>query len=74
MQQHPMLNIAIRAARRAGEVIVRSMNRLHQLEVKRKERNDFVTEVDLRAESEIVAIIRNAYPDHGILAEESGMS
>ncbi len=74
MQQHPMLNIAIRAARRAGEVIVRSMNRLHQLEVKRKERNDFVTEVDLRAESEIVSIIRNAYPDHGILAEESGMS
>lgn len=74
MQQHPMLNIAIRAARRAGEVIVRSMNRIHQLEVRRKERNDFVTEVDLRAEAEIVAIIRNAYPDHAILAEESGLT
>jgi len=70
MQQHPMLNIGIRAARRAGEVIVRSMNRLHQLEVRRKDRNDFVTEVDLRAEAEIVNIIRSAFPDHGILAEE----
>ena len=66
MQQHPMLNIGIRAARRAGEVIVRSMNRLHQLEVRRKDRNDFVTEVDLRAEAEIVNIIRSAFPDHGM--------
>jgi myo-inositol-1(or 4)-monophosphatase len=70
--QHPMLNIGIRAARKAGDLILRSMNRLHQLEVHRKDRNDFVTEVDLRAEQEIIAIIRNAYPDHGFLAEESG--
>lgn len=70
--QHPMLNIAIRAARRAGDLIIRSMNRLHQLEVRTKERNDFVTEVDTRAEHDIIETIRMSYPDHGILGEESG--
>jgi len=70
--QHPMLNIGIRAARRAGDLILRSMNRLHQLEVRRKDANDFVTEVDLRAEAEIIETIRTTFPDHGILAEESG--
>jgi len=67
-----MLNIGIRAARRAGDLILRSMNRLHQLEVRRKDANDFVTEVDLRAEAEIIETIRTTFPDHGILAEESG--
>jgi 3'-phosphoadenosine 5'-phosphosulfate (PAPS) 3'-phosphatase len=43
-----MLNIAVRAARRAGDLILRSMNRVHQLEVRSKDTNDFVTEVDLR--------------------------
>ena len=70
--QHPMLNIGIRAARRAGDMILRSMNKLHQLEVHRKDRNDFVTEVDLRAEADIIETIRMSFPDHGILAEESG--
>ncbi len=70
--QHPMLNIGIRAARRAGDMILRSMNKLHQLEVRRKDRNDFVTEVDLRAEADIIETIRMSFPDHGILAEESG--
>lgn len=70
----PLLNIAVRAARRAGDLIVRNLNRLHQLEVKRKERNDFVTEVDTRAEQEIIETIRKSYPDHGFLAEESGRS
>ncbi len=70
--QHPMLNIGIRAARRAGDLILRSMNKLHQLEVRRKDVNDFVTEVDLRAEAEIIDAIRTTFPDHGILAEESG--
>lgn len=68
----PLLNIAVRAARRAGDLIARSMNRLHQIEVKRKERNDFVTEIDLRAEQEIMETIRKSHPDHGFLAEESG--
>jgi myo-inositol-1(or 4)-monophosphatase len=70
----PLVNIAVRAARRAGEVIVRGMNRLHRLDVRSKGQNDFVTEVDLQAEQEIIEIIRKHYPDHAILAEESGQS
>jgi myo-inositol-1(or 4)-monophosphatase len=70
----PLVNIAVRAARRAGEVIVRGMNRLHRLEVRSKGQNDFVSEIDLQAEAEIIEIIRKHYPDHAILAEESGQS
>jgi len=70
----PLLNIAVRAARNAGDLIFRSMNRLHALDVKTKGRNDFVTEVDMQAEQEIIATIRKNYPDHGFLAEESGRS
>ena len=70
----PLLNIAVRAARRAGEVIVRSLNRLESLTVTSKGRNDFVTEVDRAAEQEIIAIIRRHYPHHAFLAEESGRS
>ena len=68
----PLLNIAVRAARRAGEIIVRSLNRLESLTVTSKGRNDFVTEVDHAAEREIIAIIRRHYPQHAFLAEESG--
>jgi myo-inositol-1(or 4)-monophosphatase len=68
----PMLNIAVRAARRAGDIIVRSLNRVHQLQVHAKDRNDFVTEVDTHAEQDIIETIRRTYPDHGFLAEESG--
>ena len=68
----PMLNIAVRAARRAGDIIVRSLNRVHQLQVHAKDRNDFVTEVDTKAEQDIIETIRRTYPDHGFLAEESG--
>jgi myo-inositol-1(or 4)-monophosphatase len=71
---HPLLNIAIRAARRAGEVIVRSLNRLESLTITSKGRNDFVSEVDRNAEQEIIGIIRRHYPDHAVLAEESGRS
>ncbi len=70
----PLLNIAVRAARRAADVIVRSLNRLDSLQVSSKGRNDFVTDVDRQAEAEIIATIRKAYPDHAILAEESGAS
>jgi len=70
----PLLNIAVRAARRAAEVIVRSLNRLDSLQVSSKGRNDFVTEVDRQAEAEIIATIRKSYPDHAFLAEESGRS
>jgi len=68
----PLMNIAVRAARRAGEVIIRSLNRLESLEVASKGRNDYVSEVDQAAEREIIALIRKSYPDHAFLAEESG--
>ena len=70
----PLLNIAVRAARRAGELIIRSLNRLESLTVSSKGRNDFVTEVDRAAEQEIIGIIRRHYPQHAFLAEESGRS
>lgn len=70
----PLLNIAVRAARRAGEIIVRSLNRLDALTVTSKGRNDFVSEVDHAAEAEIIGIIRRHYPHHAFLAEESGAS
>ena len=69
---HALLNIAVRAARRAGEVIVRSMNRLESLTITSKGRNDFVSEVDHAAEQEIIGFIRHYYPKHAFLAEESG--
>ncbi len=71
---HPLVNIAIRAARRAGNQITRSLSRLESLDVTSKGRNDFVTDVDRAAEQDIIETIRRAYPDHGILAEESGTS
>jgi myo-inositol-1(or 4)-monophosphatase len=72
MPVHALLNIAVRAARNAGEIIVRSMNRLESLQIHSKGRNDFVTEVDKAAEREIMAHISKHYPDHAFLAEESG--
>lgn len=68
----PMLNIAVRAARKAGNVITRAVDRIDRLEISVKAQNDFVTDVDREAEQEIIYILRTAYPDHAILAEESG--
>ncbi len=68
----PMVNIAIRAARRAGTVIVRALEKRQDLQVESKAKNDFVTEVDRQAEKAIIDILHKAYPDHAILAEESG--
>lgn len=68
----PLLNIAIRAARRAGEVIVRGMNRAHRLDVRAKGQNDFVTEIDMAAERDIIETIHKHYPDHAVLGEETG--
>ena len=70
----PLLNIAVRAARRAGEIIVRSLNRTDTLTITAKGRNDFVTEVDNAADREIIATIRKSHPDHAFLAEEGGAS
>lgn len=69
----PMINIALRAARKAGENIVRASDELHRVEVKAKGVNDFVTEVDVNAEREIIYHLQKAYPDHAILGEESGL-
>ncbi len=69
---NPMLNIAIRAARRAGDFIERSVDMSGNLDITSKSHNDFVSDVDKKAEKEIIAILKKAYPDHGILAEESG--
>jgi myo-inositol-1(or 4)-monophosphatase len=68
----PMLNISIRAARSAGDLILRSSDDVGQLRIDQKGKNDFASEVDRAAEREIINIIRTAYPDHAILAEESG--
>ena len=69
---HPLVNIAVRAARRAGNVILRNLNRVDALTVVAKGRNDFVTEVDRAAEQEIITTVRRSYPSHAFLAEESG--
>jgi myo-inositol-1(or 4)-monophosphatase len=69
---HGMVNIGVRAARRAGEIMVRQWNQLDALRVTDKGRNDYVTQVDLMAEEAIVEIIRNHYPEHAVLAEERG--
>lgn len=69
----PMINIALRAARKAGEGIVRASDELHRFEVKAKGLNNFVTEVDINAEREIIYHLQKAYPDHAILGEESGL-
>jgi myo-inositol-1(or 4)-monophosphatase len=71
---HPLLNIAVKAARRAGSLINRAALDRSVLEVRAKRANDFVTQVDKAAEAAIIEIIRKAHPDHAILAEESGAS
>lgn len=70
---HPMLNIAVRAARTAGKVIVRSIEQLDKVEIESKGTNDFVTSVDISAEQAIIETIRKSYPDHTIIGEESGV-
>ena len=67
-----MLNTAVKAARKAGSIISRSSVDLDKLTVRRKQQNDFVSEVDHAAEDAIISILREAYPDHGFLGEESG--
>ena len=69
---HPMLNMGIRAVRSAGDFIIQCMDRMQGIEVAEKSRNDFVSEVDRRAERIILDVLSKAYPDHAILAEESG--
>ncbi len=71
---HPMLNTAVKAARKAGNLINRASRDLDVLKVEAKRQNDFVTEVDRAAEAAIIGVLREAYPNHAILAEESGIT
>ena len=68
----PTLAIAIKAARRGGDVLQRSLSNVDRVPVKEKERHDYVSEVDQFAEEEIVKEIHRAFPDDAILGEESG--
>jgi myo-inositol-1(or 4)-monophosphatase len=67
-----LLNTAVDAARKAGDLALRYFSRAHQLDVQTKGRNEFVTQVDHAAEQIIIEAIRARYPDHAVLAEESG--
>jgi myo-inositol-1(or 4)-monophosphatase len=69
---HPMLNIAVKAARRAGNLIHRAADNLDHLTVTKKSHADYVSEVDRAAERIIIEALQQAYPKHAILAEESG--
>ena len=69
---HPMLNIAIRAARSAGNIIARYADQVDTLSVTDKAPNDFVSEVDKLAEEEIIKVIKKSYPEHSIIGEETG--
>lgn len=69
---HPTVNIASRAARKAGDIILRYHNQIDQLSIENKAVNDFVSEVDQMAEDAIINEIKKAFPEHSILGEESG--
>lgn len=70
---HPLLTIATRAARSAGQIIERQAQQLDSIKIEQKAKNDFVSEVDKLSEQEIIEHIHKAYPDHAILCEESGL-
>jgi myo-inositol-1(or 4)-monophosphatase len=69
---HPMINVAVKAARAAGAIINRAALDVESVRVSQKQVNDFVTEIDHTAEAIIIETLLTAYPGHGILAEESG--
>ena len=67
-----MLNTAVKAARKAGSIITRASFDVDKLTIRTKQKNDFVSEVDHAAEDAIISVLKDAYPDHGFLGEESG--
>lgn len=71
---HPMINVAVKAARTAGAIINRAALDIESVRVSQKQVNDFVTEVDQASEQAIIETLLGAYPGHGILAEESGQT
>src|SRR4051812_33834659 len=74
MAMNPMLNTAVKAARRAGGIINRATRNLDIVSVTQKAVNDFVSEVDRESEQAIIRMLLDTYPSHSILAEESGAS
>ena len=71
---HPMLNTAVKAARRAGSIITRASEDISSLTINKKSYNDFVSEVDITSEKIIIDTLKEAYPKHSFLGEESGLS
>ncbi len=69
---HALLNVAVMAARRAGGTLIRNLVKLEKLKVEVKGHNDYVSEADRAAERAVIDVILKHYPDHAILAEESG--
>ena len=69
---NPMLNIAIRAARKAGNIIAKNYERRDDIVTMEKSKNDYVTNVDKASEEAIIEVIKKSYPDHTIITEESG--
>lgn len=70
---HPLLNLAITAARQAGDIILKYQERIDTLKISQKAENNLFSEVDVMAEQTIIKTISKAYPDHGFIAEESGI-
>jgi myo-inositol-1(or 4)-monophosphatase len=71
---HPLLNVAVMAARRAGSTLIKKMVNLSKLKIEQKGHNDFVSDADRAAEKAVIDCIHKHYPDHAILVEESGAS
>jgi myo-inositol-1(or 4)-monophosphatase len=69
---HPMINVAVKAARAAGSIINRAALDVEAVRISQKQVNDFVTDIDQAAEAAIIETLLTAYPGHGIWAEESG--
>jgi len=69
---HALLNVAVMAARRAGGTLIRNLVKLEKLKVEQKGHNEYVSEADRAAERAVIDVILKHYPDHAILAEESG--
>jgi len=70
----PLLNIAVRAARAASTILRRFQDNLDRIQWNEKSKNDFISEADKASEKVIIETIKSAYPDHAILAEESGLN
>lgn len=68
----PLANMALRAARKAGQIIVRALDRVDRVNAEQKGKNDWVSDIDRAAEAAIIETLLTAYPDHGFLGEESG--